>query len=143
MSRMEISLRIIEVFEVCHKGVYSDVAHFVFPTLCLVNDSPVLFGVLTLEVMEIIVETFVIGFTGFLSLPFYKAHIPPKNEFALGAQIDIDNMKCTCPTRKSCVGDPTPPIFHWKWASRWLPNANEIYTKEMKCTWPTQEICVT
>ena len=34
------------------------------------------------------------------------------------------------------------PIFHWKWGSRWLPNANEIYTKKMKCTWPTQEICV-
>ena len=26
------------------------------------------------------------------------------------------------------------PIFHWKWGSRWLPNANEINTKRMKCT---------
>ena len=43
-------------------------------------------------------------------------------------EIDINNMKCTCPTRKFCVGDPTPPIFHWKWGSLWLPNANEIYT---------------
>ena len=34
------------------------------------------------------------------------------------------------------------PIFHWKWGSRWLPNANEIYTQKKKCTWPTQEICV-
>ena len=22
-------------------------------------------------------------------------------------------MKCTWPTRKFCVGDPTQPIFHW------------------------------
>ena len=29
------------------------------------------------------------------------------------------------------------PIFHWKWGSRWAPNANEIYTKNMKCTCPT------
>ena len=41
--------------------------------------------------------------------------------------------------QKFCVGDPTPPIFHWKWGLRWLPNGNEIYTKKMKCTWPTQK----
>ena len=34
------------------------------------------------------------------------------------------------------------PIFHWKLCSRWLPNANEINTKNMKCTWPTPEFCV-
>ena len=34
------------------------------------------------------------------------------------------------------------PIFHWKLGLRWVPNANEIYTKNMKCTWPTQKICV-
>ena len=34
------------------------------------------------------------------------------------------------------------PIFHWKWGSRWVPNANEIYTKNMKCTWPTPAFCV-
>ena len=34
------------------------------------------------------------------------------------------------------------PTFHWKWGSRWLPNANEIYTQTMKCTWSMQEICV-
>ena len=45
-------------------------------------------------------------------------------------EIDINNMKCTCQTRKLSVGDPTPPIFHWKWDSRWLPNANEIYTQK-------------
>ena len=27
-------------------------------------------------------------------------------------EIDINNMKCTCPTRNFCVWDPTPPIFH-------------------------------
>ena len=43
------------------------------------------------------------------SIPPY-AHIPLKNEFALGAQIDINNMKCTCPTRKSCIGDLTTYI---------------------------------
>ena len=26
--------------------------------------------------------------------------------------------------------------------SRWVPNANEIYTKNMKCTWPTPVFCV-
>ena len=31
------------------------------------------------------------------------------------------------------------PIFHWKWGLRWLPNANEIYTKKMKCTWPLKK----
>ena len=34
------------------------------------------------------------------------------------------------------------PIFHQKLGSRWLPNANEIYTKNMKCTWPTRKFCV-
>ena len=34
------------------------------------------------------------------------------------------------------------PIFHWKWGSRWVPNTNEIYTKNMKCTWPTPAFCV-
>ena len=34
------------------------------------------------------------------------------------------------------------PIFHWKWGSRWVPNPNEIYTKNMKCTWPTPVFCV-
>ena len=34
------------------------------------------------------------------------------------------------------------PIFHWKWGSRWVPNANEIYTKNMKCTWPMPAFCV-
>ena len=34
------------------------------------------------------------------------------------------------------------PIFHWKLGSRWLPNANEINTKNMKCTWPTPEFCI-
>ena len=32
------------------------------------------------------------------------------------------------------------PIFHWKWGSRWLPNANEIYTQKKKCTWRTPGI---
>ena len=32
-----------------------------------------------------------------------KAHIPLKNEFALGAQIDINNMKCTWPTQEIWV----------------------------------------
>ena len=26
---------------------------------------------------------------------------------------------------------PPPPIFHWKLGSRWLPNANEIYKKNV------------
>ena len=35
------------------------------------------------------------------------------------------------------VDESVKPIFHWKWGSRWAPNANEIYTKNMKCTCPT------
>ena len=34
------------------------------------------------------------------------------------------------------------PIFHWKLGSRWVPNAKEIYTKNMKYRWPTPEFCV-
>ena len=34
------------------------------------------------------------------------------------------------------------PIFHWKRGSRWVPNANEIYTKNMKCTLPTPVFCI-
>ena len=34
------------------------------------------------------------------------------------------------------------PTFHWKWGSHWVPNANEIYTKNIKCTWPTPVFCV-
>ena len=37
---------------------------------------------------------------------------------------------------------PLKPIFHWKWGSRWVPNANEIYTKNMKYTCPTPAFCV-
>ena len=33
-------------------------------------------------------------------------------------------------------------IFHWKLGLHWLPNANEINTKNMKCTWPMQKFCV-
>ena len=34
------------------------------------------------------------------------------------------------------------PILHWKLPLCWLPNANEINTKNMKCTWPTSVPCV-
>ena len=34
--------------------------------------------------------------------------------------------------------DSVKPIFHWKRGSRWLPNANEINTKNMNCTCPTR-----
>ena len=43
----------------------------------------------------------------------------------------------------TCVDMETlKPIFHWKLGSHWLPNANEINTKNMKCTCPTPEFCV-
>ena len=38
--------------------------------------------------------------------------------------------------------DSVKPIFHRKLGSRWVPNANETYTKNMKCTWPTPAFCV-
>ena len=65
-----------------------------------------------------------------------KANIPLKT----ANEINTKNIKCTCPTQRPNARDPTQPIFHWKWGSRWLPNANEIYAKKMKCTWLTQEI---
>ena len=34
------------------------------------------------------------------------------------------------------------PIFHLKTGLRWMPDANEIYTKNMKCTCPTPAFCV-
>ena len=34
------------------------------------------------------------------------------------------------------------PIFHLKTGLRWVPDANEIYTKNMKCTCPTRKFCV-
>ena len=42
-------------------------------------------------------------------------------------------------TRRQCT---LKPIFHWKWGSHFVPNANEIYTKNMKCTWPKPAFCV-
>ena len=34
------------------------------------------------------------------------------------------------------------PIFHLKTGLRWVPDANEIYTKNMKCTCPTRQFCI-
>ena len=34
------------------------------------------------------------------------------------------------------------PIFHKKTGLRWVPDANEIYTKNMKCTCSTRKCCV-
>ena len=34
------------------------------------------------------------------------------------------------------------PIFHLKTGLRWVPDANENYTKNMKCTCPTRKIFV-
>ena len=28
-------------------------------------------------------------------------------------EMSTNNMKCTWPTRKCCIGDPSQPIFHW------------------------------
>ena len=28
-------------------------------------------------------------------------------------EMSTNNMKCTWPARKFCVGDPAQPIFHW------------------------------
>ena len=39
-------------------------------------------------------------------------------------------MKCTCPTQRPNARHPTPPIFHWEWGSRWLPNAKKSTQKK-------------
>ena len=53
-------------------------------------------------------------------------------------------MKCTYTNAPLPSHRPLglKPIFHWKLGSRWLPNTNEINTKNMKCTWPMPEFCV-
>ena len=50
--------------------------------------------------------------------------------------------KCGCSLLLLWGSRVSLSIFHWKWASRWLPSANEIYTQKKKCTWPTPEFCV-
>ena len=40
------------------------------------------------------------------------------------------------------VNGKLKPIFHQKKGWRWVPDANEIYTKNMKCTCPTPAFCV-
>ena len=85
-------------------------------------------------------------------------------------EISTNNMKCTWPTRKFCVGDPTQPIFHWLAFGFCVGgNANLIFRnggnekfsvlspysiekrdptqmkstpKKMKCTWPTRKFCI-
>ena len=53
-------------------------------------------------------------------------------------------VKCTTRVRQNHYTIETlKPIFHWKLGLRWLPNANEIDTKNMKCTCPMRlAICV-
>ena len=34
------------------------------------------------------------------------------------------------------------PLEMGIWGLRWVPNANETYTKNMKCTWPTPVFCI-
>ena len=40
------------------------------------------------------------------------------------------------------AGRTVKPIFHLKTGLRWVPDANDIYTKNMKCTCPTRKFCV-
>ena len=47
------------------------------------------------------------GLDGGLS-PYYTEKRDPTRKKSTPKQ-----MKCTWPTRKLCVGDPTQPIFHW------------------------------
>ena len=61
-------------------------------------------------------------------IDFLTTHTPTARViFTEKASLDIFSLK---------------PIFHWKLGSRWIPNASEIYTKEMKYTWPTPAFCV-
>ena len=55
-----------------------------------------------------------------------------KNRKAILSRMNLHTKKST----------KLKPIFHQKLGSRWLPNANEIYTKNMKFTWPTRKFCV-
>ena len=42
-----------------------------------------------------------------------KAHIPLQTGFTLGNQMSANNIKCTWPMQKFCIGDPSQSIFHW------------------------------
>ena len=64
---------------------------------------------------------------------FSKAHIPLQTGLNLcwvtnANQMSTNNMKCTCPTQKFWVGDPTQPIFHWLvWGFCFRGNANFMF----------------
>ena len=68
-------------------------------------------------------------------------------------QMDLTSMNTWCAQNKLTINqrkkimtfgtkNKLKPIFHWKWGSRWVPNANEIYTKKMKCTRPKPAFCI-
>ena len=59
---------------------------------------------------------------------------------------DRDIIGCEVSTDYTSVGVGQTlkfkPIFYLKTGLRWVPDANEIYTKNMKCTCPTPAFCV-
>ena len=69
--------------------------------------------------------------TGFLVIPLIIKYILSFS-IVVYKYISYQPYRCTC----------LKPIFHQKLGSRWVPNANETYTKNMKCTWPTPAFCV-
>ena len=57
-----------------------------------------------------------------------------------GAVEDVREKWCSFLGQE--VSGKFKPIFHQKTGLRWVPDANEIYTKNMKCTCSTQKCCV-
>ena len=45
-------------------------------------------------------------------------------------QLEIPVAALIALSAQLSVVKPIKPTFHWKWGSRWLPNANEIYTQK-------------
>ena len=66
-----------------------------------------------------------------LQLCFHHLRIMQKKSIWLWNAV---TLRCNMVENKITI---LKPIFHWKWGSRWAPNANEIYTKNMKCTYPS------
>ena len=54
---------------------------------------------------------------------------------------DINHLMIMCVYFENIIEDLSPSSTG-NWVFCWLPNANEMNTKNMKYTWPTQQFCV-
>ena len=63
--------------------------------------------------------------------------------FSLLPEVDKEGGGVTvCPCARVCCSLVLKAHIPLEMGFHWIPNANEIYTKNMKCTWPTPVFCV-